>query len=135
LSAAIAYRRLRKASRPQPETRQAQRQRKARRSSSGGAGIGHRCNTVRDNNTATRLLTRRPALKKFEVIGSLIRSADKVGFNAVQTVTQKDIVNSGATTSPIICALPQPTRRIAGAKASPQLCRSARVSLCVAQQK
>ncbi len=30
--------------------------------------------------------------------GSLIRSADKVGFNAVQTVTQKDIVNSGATT-------------------------------------
>lgn len=37
-------------------------------------------------------------LKKFEVTGSLIRSSDKVGFNQVQTVTQKDIQNSGATT-------------------------------------
>ncbi|RAS18834.1 TonB-dependent receptor [Paraburkholderia bryophila] len=37
-------------------------------------------------------------LKRFEVTGSLIRSSDKVGFNQVQTVTQKDILNSGATT-------------------------------------
>ncbi|WP_144142751.1 TonB-dependent receptor [Paraburkholderia sp. BCC1884] len=37
-------------------------------------------------------------LKKFEVTGSLIRSADKVGFNQVQTVSQKDIQNSGAST-------------------------------------
>ncbi|WP_027803387.1 TonB-dependent receptor domain-containing protein [Paraburkholderia dilworthii] len=37
-------------------------------------------------------------LKKFEVTGSLIRSADKVGFNQVQTVSQKEILDSGATT-------------------------------------
>ncbi|OAJ59504.1 TonB-dependent receptor domain-containing protein [Paraburkholderia ginsengiterrae] len=37
-------------------------------------------------------------LKKFEVTGSLIRSSDKVGFNQVQTVSQKEIQNSGATT-------------------------------------
>ncbi|MGH8779327.1 TonB-dependent receptor [Paraburkholderia sp.] len=37
-------------------------------------------------------------LKRFEVTGSLIRQSDKVGFNQVQTVTQKDIQNSGATT-------------------------------------
>jgi iron complex outermembrane recepter protein len=37
-------------------------------------------------------------LKTFQVTGSLIRSSDKVGFNQVQTVTQKDIQNSGATT-------------------------------------
>ncbi|PCE22055.1 TonB-dependent receptor [Paraburkholderia acidicola] len=34
-------------------------------------------------------------LKRFEVTGSLIRSSDKVGFNQVQTVTAKDIENSG----------------------------------------
>src|SRR5229473_7620242 len=52
-----------------------------------------------DNNTATPTTDKGvQQLKKFEVTGSLIRSADKVGFNAVQTVTQKDIVNSGATT-------------------------------------
>lgn len=37
-------------------------------------------------------------LKKVEVTGSLIKSSDKVGFNQVQTVTAKDIQNSGATT-------------------------------------
>ncbi|MFD1561841.1 TonB-dependent receptor [Paraburkholderia silviterrae] len=36
-------------------------------------------------------------LKKFEVTGSLIRQSDKTGFQQVQTVTQKDIQNSGAT--------------------------------------
>ena len=36
-------------------------------------------------------------LKTFQVTGSLIRQADKVGFNQVQTVTQKDIQDSGAT--------------------------------------
>ncbi|ANB71964.1 TonB-dependent receptor [Paraburkholderia phytofirmans] len=51
-----------------------------------------------DNNTATSSGKGVQQLKKFEVTGSLIRSSDKVGFNQVQTVTQKDIVNSGATT-------------------------------------
>lgn len=37
-------------------------------------------------------------IKRFEVTGSLIRSADKVGFNQVQTVTAKDIEQSGYTT-------------------------------------
>jgi iron complex outermembrane receptor protein len=37
-------------------------------------------------------------LKKFEVTGSLIRSSDKTGFNQVQTISQKDIEESGATT-------------------------------------
>jgi len=37
-------------------------------------------------------------LQTFQVTGSLIRSSDKVGFNQVQTVTQKDIQDSGATT-------------------------------------
>ena len=37
-------------------------------------------------------------LQRFEVTGSLIRSSDKVGFNQVQTVTAKDIEQSGATT-------------------------------------
>ncbi|MFP3249779.1 MAG: TonB-dependent receptor plug domain-containing protein, partial [Paraburkholderia sp.] len=37
-------------------------------------------------------------LQKFEVTGSLIRSADKTGFNQVQTISQKDIQDSGATT-------------------------------------
>src|SRR5271165_2822699 len=37
-------------------------------------------------------------LKTFQVTGSLIRSSDKVGFNQVQTVSQKDIQDSGATT-------------------------------------
>ncbi|WP_414448796.1 TonB-dependent receptor [Burkholderia sp. 22PA0099] len=37
-------------------------------------------------------------IKRFEVTGSLIRSSDKVGFNQVQTISQKDITSSGATT-------------------------------------
>ncbi|RFU48141.1 TonB-dependent receptor [Paraburkholderia sp. DHOC27] len=37
-------------------------------------------------------------LKTFQVTGSLIRQADKVGFNQVQTVSQKDIQDSGSTT-------------------------------------
>ncbi|MGV2288234.1 TonB-dependent receptor [Trinickia sp. YCB016] len=37
-------------------------------------------------------------LKRFEVTGSLIRQADKVGFNQVQTVTAKEIQNSGSAT-------------------------------------
>jgi iron complex outermembrane receptor protein len=37
-------------------------------------------------------------LQKFEVTGSLIRSSDKTGYNQVQTISQKDIENSGATT-------------------------------------
>ncbi|HWX10666.1 MAG TPA: TonB-dependent receptor [Trinickia sp.] len=37
-------------------------------------------------------------MQGFQVTGSLIRSSDKVGFNQVQTVTQKDIQNSGAVT-------------------------------------
>ena len=36
-------------------------------------------------------------LQTFQVTGSLIRSSDKVGYNQVQTVTQKDIQDSGAT--------------------------------------
>lgn len=36
-------------------------------------------------------------LKRFEVTGSLIRSADKVGFNQVQTFKAKDIEESGYT--------------------------------------
>ncbi len=36
-------------------------------------------------------------IKRFEVTGSLIRSADKVGYNQVQTVSQKDIQESGYT--------------------------------------
>src|SRR5579859_415408 len=51
-----------------------------------------------DNTTATPAGKGVQQLKKFEVTGSLIRSSDKVGFNQVQTVTQKDIQNSGATT-------------------------------------
>jgi iron complex outermembrane receptor protein len=38
-------------------------------------------------------------LKTFEVTGSLIRQADKTGFNAVQVISQKDIQQSGATTT------------------------------------
>jgi len=36
-------------------------------------------------------------LQKMQITGSLIRSADKVGFNQVQTVSQKEIQDSGAT--------------------------------------
>jgi iron complex outermembrane receptor protein len=36
-------------------------------------------------------------IQGIQVTGSLIRSSDKVGYNQVQTVTQKDIQNSGAT--------------------------------------
>ncbi|QDQ82280.1 TonB-dependent receptor [Paraburkholderia megapolitana] len=35
-------------------------------------------------------------LKRVEVTGSLIRSSDRIGFNQVQTVTAKDIRDSGA---------------------------------------
>jgi iron complex outermembrane recepter protein len=52
-----------------------------------------------DNNTATPTAEKGvQQIKKFEVTGSLIRTADKVGFNAVQTISQKDIQESGATT-------------------------------------
>jgi iron complex outermembrane receptor protein len=52
-----------------------------------------------DNTTATPTAEKGvQQIKKFEVTGSLIRSADKVGFNAVQTISQKDIQESGATT-------------------------------------
>jgi iron complex outermembrane receptor protein len=37
-------------------------------------------------------------LQRFEVTGSLIRSSDKVGYNQVQTVSQKQIQDSGSTT-------------------------------------
>ncbi|HEY1999164.1 TonB-dependent receptor [Paraburkholderia sp.] len=37
-------------------------------------------------------------IKRFEVTGSLIRSSDKVGYNQVQTVTAKQIQDSGQTT-------------------------------------
>lgn len=37
-------------------------------------------------------------LQKVEITGSLIKSADKVGFNQVQVVTAKEIQDSGATT-------------------------------------
>jgi iron complex outermembrane recepter protein len=37
-------------------------------------------------------------LKTFQVTGSLIRQTDKVGFNQVQVVSQKDIQDSGSTT-------------------------------------
>jgi iron complex outermembrane receptor protein len=37
-------------------------------------------------------------LEKVEITGSLLKSADKVGFNQVQVVTAKDIQDSGATT-------------------------------------
>ena len=36
-------------------------------------------------------------LQRFEVTGSLIRQSDKVGFNQVQTVTAKEIQQSGAS--------------------------------------
>jgi len=41
------------------------------------------------NNSVTQM-------KRVQVTGSLIRSADKVGFNQVQTVTAKEIQDSGA---------------------------------------
>ncbi|PMS36101.1 iron complex outermembrane receptor protein [Trinickia symbiotica] len=37
-------------------------------------------------------------IQGIQVTGSLIRSSDKVGFNQVQTITPKDIQQSGATT-------------------------------------
>ena len=37
-------------------------------------------------------------LQTFQVTGSLIRQTDKVGFNQVQVVSQKDIQDSGSTT-------------------------------------
>ncbi|VWB69780.1 TonB-dependent receptor [Burkholderia lata] len=51
------------------------------------AGAGGDSGAQRKNKVAQ--------IKRFEVTGSLIRSADKVGFNQVQTVTAKDIEASG----------------------------------------
>ena len=49
-------------------------------------------------NAATTAIDGKAKLKTFEVTGSLIRQTDKTGFNAVQTISQKDIQQSGATT-------------------------------------
>ncbi|RKR46228.1 TonB-dependent receptor [Paraburkholderia sp. BL17N1] len=51
-----------------------------------------------DNTTATPAGKGVQQLKKFEVTGSLIRTADKVGNTEVQTITTKDIQQSGYTT-------------------------------------
>ncbi|RAS33291.1 iron complex outermembrane receptor protein [Paraburkholderia bryophila] len=48
-------------------------------------------------NAATPSKEKVQQIKTFEVTGSLIRSADKVGFNQVQKITAKDIENSGYT--------------------------------------
>src|ERR1700754_1271702 len=51
-----------------------------------------------DGNTATPTGKGVQQLKKFEVTGSLIRTSDKVGNTEVQTITAKDIQQSGYTT-------------------------------------
>src|SRR5579859_6851455 len=51
-----------------------------------------------DNNTATPAGKGVQQLKKFEVTGSLIRTSDKVGNTEVQTISQKEIQQSGYTT-------------------------------------
>ncbi|RKP53617.1 TonB-dependent receptor domain-containing protein [Pararobbsia silviterrae] len=51
-----------------------------------------------DNAAVSTTTDGNAKLQTFEVTGSLIRQTDKTGFNAVQTVTQKDIQQSGATT-------------------------------------
>ncbi|EIF31771.1 outer membrane receptor protein [Burkholderia sp. Ch1-1] len=51
-----------------------------------------------DNNTATATGKGVQQLKKFEVTGSLIRTSDKVGNTEVQTITPKEIQQSGYTT-------------------------------------
>ncbi|NPT34191.1 TonB-dependent receptor plug domain-containing protein [Paraburkholderia xenovorans] len=51
-----------------------------------------------DNNTATTTGKGVQQLKKFEVTGSLIRTSDKVGNTEVQTITPKEIQQSGYTT-------------------------------------
>ncbi|ABE29985.1 tonB dependent receptor family protein [Paraburkholderia xenovorans LB400] len=51
-----------------------------------------------DNNTATAAGKGVQQLKKFEVTGSLIRTSDKVGNTEVQTITPKEIQQSGYTT-------------------------------------
>ncbi|WP_233860078.1 TonB-dependent receptor domain-containing protein [Paraburkholderia sp. HD33-4] len=57
----------------------------------GEASTGSATATTGGNTTVKQL-------KKFEVTGSLIRQSDKTGFQQVQTISQKDIQNSGATT-------------------------------------
>ncbi|WP_370577211.1 hypothetical protein, partial [Paraburkholderia fungorum] len=51
-----------------------------------------------DSNTATPAGKGVQQLKKFEVTGSLIRTSDKVGNTEVQTITPKEIQQSGYTT-------------------------------------
>lgn len=51
-----------------------------------------------DNNTATAAGKGVQQLKKFEVTGSLLRTSDKVGNTEVQTITPKEIQQSGYTT-------------------------------------
>ncbi|MFP3567814.1 TonB-dependent receptor plug domain-containing protein [Paraburkholderia sp. SIMBA_030] len=51
-----------------------------------------------DSNTATPTGKGVQQLKKFEVTGSLIRTSDKVGNTEVQTITPKEIQQSGYTT-------------------------------------
>ncbi|WP_168793247.1 TonB-dependent receptor plug domain-containing protein [Paraburkholderia aromaticivorans] len=51
-----------------------------------------------DSNTATPTGKGVQQLKKFEVTGSLIRTSDKVGNTEVQTITTKEIQQSGYTT-------------------------------------
>ncbi|MGI4859766.1 MAG: TonB-dependent receptor plug domain-containing protein [Janthinobacterium lividum] len=48
--------------------------------------------------TNTGSSTSATQLQRVEVTGSLIRSSDKIGYNQVQTVTAKDIQETGATT-------------------------------------
>ncbi|RKP49672.1 TonB-dependent receptor [Pararobbsia silviterrae] len=50
------------------------------------------------NATQADTQTAPVALDKVQVTGSLIRTADKTGYNQVQTITSKDIEQSGATT-------------------------------------
>lgn len=67
-----------------------------------GAASGAAATTAQNNSTSSPSGTTNSngvqQLKRFEVTGSLIRSSDKVGFNQVQTVTPKDIQNSGDAT-------------------------------------
>jgi iron complex outermembrane receptor protein len=59
---------------------------------SGTAGTTGKAATTGKTATATTV----KQLQTFQVTGSLIRSSDKVGYNQVQTVSQKDIQDSGA---------------------------------------
>jgi hypothetical protein len=69
-----------------------------------------------DGNTATPTGKGVQQLKKFEVTGSLIRTSDKVGNTEVQTITTKDIQQSGYTTVADFLRGTSPTRGAAGAK-------------------